>query len=301
MQKIVLQWLYMERVAVNAYAKVNFTLDVVGSADGYHLIDSLVCTIDLYDVVRARRRRDAEVCVRMRGMPYPLPPEKNNAYRAAAAFVSAFATSGADILIEKRIPVGGGLGGSSADAAGVLRALAALYGIADRTALKALADGLGSDTGYLLAGGCARMTGRGEQIAPVIGMKPVWLLLICPKRGVSAAACYREYDMVGKAYPPQTGHALRLLREEGTMSALGCCCNALTEGAVRCNAAVARALEEARRLSSVAGMSGSGSACFAVFETKEACLEARTAYRGDFRTYCVRTLPGQIQRALRGK
>ena len=145
------------------------------------------------------------------------------------------------------------------------------------------------------------MTGRGEQIAPVIGMKPVWLLLICPKRGVSAAACYREYDMVGKAYPPQTGHALRLLREEGTMSALGCCCNALTEGAVRCNAAVARALEEARRLSSVAGMSGSGSACFAVFETKEACLEARTAYRGDFRTYCVRTLPGQIQRAFRGK
>ena len=107
--------------------------------------------------------------------------------------------------------------------------------------------------------------------------------------------------MVGKAYPPQTGHALRLLREEGTMSALGCCCNALTEGAVRCNAAVARALEEARRLSSVAGMSGSGSACFAVFETKEACLEARTAYRGDFRTYCVRTLPGQIQRAFRGK
>lgn len=289
----------MENVAVRAYAKVNFTLDVLGNADGYHLIDSLVCTIDLYDLVRARRRRDGEVRVTMRGMPYPLPPEKNNACHAAKAFVARFATTGADILIDKHIPVGGGLGGSSADAAGVLRALSALYGISDGAALKQVADGLGSDTGYLLTGGCARITGRGEHVAPVSGMAPVSLLLICPGRGVSAAACYARYDALGEAYPPVTGHALHLLKEEGTMSALRCCSNALTAGAKACNAAVGRALEEAHMLSPVAGMSGSGSACFAVFEDKQACLAARKAYRGRFRTYCVRTLPAQFHQATR--
>lgn len=286
----------MEQVAVNAYGKVNFTLDVVGSADGYHLIDSLVCTIGLYDRVQARPRSDGEVHVTMRGMPYVLPPEKNNAHRAAAAFVATFGTRGADISIEKHIPVGGGLGGSSADAAGVLRALSGLFHVRDMAALKALADGLGSDTGYLLTGGCARITGRGERVTPVSGMAPLWLLLICPGRGVSAGACYAQYDALGKTYPPQTGHALRLLQEEGTMSAAHLFSNALTEGATVCNGAVGRALEEARRLSPIAGMSGSGSTCYAVFENKQACLAARKAYRGRFRTFCVRTLPAQIYR-----
>ena len=73
-----------------------------------------------------------------------IPPERNNAVKAGEAFVAAFGTRGADIRICKDIPMGAGLGGSSADAAGVLNALAKLYGVQDRQALKALADTLGS-------------------------------------------------------------------------------------------------------------------------------------------------------------
>ena len=87
---------------IRAYGKVNFTLDVLGSEGGYHLIDSLVCTIGLYDLVRARRREDGGVRLLMQGMPYELPPEKNNAWRAARAFCAAFGAGGADITIEKR-------------------------------------------------------------------------------------------------------------------------------------------------------------------------------------------------------
>lgn len=284
----------MEEITVKAYAKVNFTLDVVGSEDGYHLIDSLVTTVSLYDTVRVRRRQDEEVKIVMRGMPYRLPPEKNNAYHAALAFQRAFSTPGAEITIDKRIPVGGGLGGSSADVAGVLRALASVYAITDAKKIKALADGLGSDTGYLLTGGCARITGRGERVTPVSGMQPLHLLLLCPRRGVSAANCYRTYDSLGKSYPPATERVLACMKSEGTLSAARYFSNALTEGAVACNEAVGRALKEAGALSPLSGMTGSGSACYAVFESKAACLAAYRAYRGEFRAFCVSTLPDQI-------
>ena len=146
----------MDTVSVNAYAKVNFTLDVVGRAGGYHLLDSLVCTVGLFDRVTARRADG--VRVRMTGEGAASIAAGSNAERAARAFCAAFG-GGADIVIERAIPVGAGLGSSSADAAGVLRALAKLYGIPDMVCLKSLADSLGSDTGYLLTGGWARMTG----------------------------------------------------------------------------------------------------------------------------------------------
>ena len=278
---------------IRAYGKVNFTLDVLGSEGGYHLIDSLVCTIGLYDLVRARRREDGGVRLLMQGMPYELPPEKNNAWRAARAFCAAFGAGGADITIEKRLPVGGGLGGSSADAAGVLRALAALYGVRDLGALKQIADSLGSDTGYLLTGGAARITGRGERVTPVDGFPVRHLLLICPARGVSAASCYAMYDRRGENFPPQTERAVALLREGDGDGAMRCCANALTASAAALNRAVGFALGEARALSPVAGMSGSGSACYALFGTREACLAARKRYKGRFRTFCVSTLPQQ--------
>ena len=150
---------------VKSYAKINLSLNIAGTAGGYHLIDSAVCSIDIYDTVCAKPRRDALVNVYMHGRgSESIPPEKNNAVKAGEAFVSAFGTRGADIEIFKDIPVGAGLGGSSADAAGVLNALAKLYKIDAPAELKALADGLGSDTGYMLRGGFARISGRGERV-----------------------------------------------------------------------------------------------------------------------------------------
>ena len=122
----------METVRVNAHAKINLTLDVVGAEGGYHALDSLVATVALRDRIAATRRRDGRIVLHMHGMGCErIPPARNNAVLAAEQFVAAFHTTGADISVYKKIPVGGGFGGSSADAAGVLRALAALYGIAD--------------------------------------------------------------------------------------------------------------------------------------------------------------------------
>ena len=279
----------MNTVRLNAYAKVNLTLDITGTEGGYHMLDSLVITVSLSDRIVAKRRKDGLIRVVMHGMGSEgIPPEENNAVKAAEGFVSRFQTTGADITIYKNIPVGAGLGGSSADAAGVIRALAKLYGISDTVALKSFADGFGSDTGYLLTGGFARIRGRGERVES-FPTPELHLLLICPESGVSSAACYREYDRIGKTYEPRTARALELFKTpEWAARLFG---NALAEAAASLNPDVMAALFEARSFSPLgAGVTGSGSAAFAVFETRELCEWAKSRYRGKFRTYIVHSV-----------
>ena len=148
----------MSYARVKSFAKVNLTLDITGVNGGYHMLDSVVASIDVADVITARSRRDGQINVTMHGEGSEnIDPERNNAVKAARAFMHHFDTCGADIAVWKNIPVGAGLGGSSADVAGVLRAMAKLYNIDDFEAVKAIADSLGSDCGYMLTGGYARL------------------------------------------------------------------------------------------------------------------------------------------------
>lgn len=283
----------MKTVSVSAYAKVNFTLDILGREGGYHLLDSLVSTVSLFDSVTATARTDGKTTVSFTGVGAEGIPPRNNALRAAEAFSDAFSMAGADITIDRKIPVGAGLGSSSADAAGVLRALAALHGISDTVRLKAIADSLGSDTGYLLTGGWTRMTGRGEQIAPIADMPALSLLLLIPSAGVSTPQCFAAFDRCAETFSPLTEKAIDCLRREGAKGAhaFG---NALTRAAEELNPEVAVLLSEAAKLSEYGfGMTGSGSACYAVFPSQEECLWARKRYQGTATALCVST--GTVQ------
>jgi len=282
----------MNTVRLNAYAKLNLTLDVTGRKDGYHTIDSLVTTVDLCDRIVARKRNDRLVNVFMHGMgSESIPPETNNALRAGEAFVSAFGTNGADLTVYKNIPVGAGLGGSSADAAGVLNAFAELYGTTDRVALKSLADTLGSDTGFLLGGGFARMRGRGEELQSLSGLPVLHFLLICPKRGVSTAACYRAYDTEPTGGAGNTQQALDYLQSGNPEWAAKYFKNDLYSAAAQLNDDVRTALSEAQSFSPQAAcMTGSGSGVFALFETPELCAWAKSRYAGKFRTFLTKTV-----------
>lgn len=282
----------MDTVRLNAYAKVNLTLDVVGTEGGYHMLDTLVTTIGLCDRIVAYRRRDRVFSVRMHGMGSErIPPSRNNAQTAAERFGAAFGTGGAEILIYKKIPVGGGFGGSSADAAGVLRALAALYGISDMGALKCIADGLGSDTGYLLTGGFARLGGRGDRVMPLGALPKLYLLAACPPRGVSTPKCFQMYDAQGRTYPPQTEPVLAALASGDATGAAALFSNALCDAASACNPSVAAVLRSLRALSpSGVSMTGSGSACYAVFATAADADAARRRMNGGFRLIRTETI-----------
>lgn len=281
----------MNTVRLNAYAKLNLTLDLLGSEGGYHLLDSLVTTVDLYDRIVVKKRKDALISVTMHGMgSEEIPPEKNNAQKAGERFVERFGSKGADITVYKNIPVGAGLGGSSADAAGVLNALAKLYEIKDEAARKELADSLGSDTGYLLSGGFARMRGRGEKVEPLGGVPKLHFLLLCPKSGVSTADCYRLSDEFPKS-SPHTERALEFLQSGNYEWAAKLFCNDLYPAATKLNPEVEMALRELKEFSPWgACMTGSGSGVFAIFETPELCEWAKSRYRGKCRAYVLKAV-----------
>ena len=276
----------MDIVKVLSYAKLNLTLEITGRTEQFHTLDSLVVTVGLYDKIILKKRRDSLINVYMHGMGSDkLFPEENNAVRAGEQFVEAFHTNGADITIHKNIPMGAGLGGSSADAAGVLNGLAKLYKITDLKKLKLLADALGSDTGYMLRGGLARMRGRGEDVEFISDTPKMYFLLLCPKSGVSTAECYQTYD--GLAHSQKAGRTERCMQAYNSMGigeAARLFGNDLYESAKLLNPDVGEAVNTLKMFSPLgAGMTGSGSAAFALFETKELCEWAKSRYRGKYR------------------
>lgn len=282
-------------VREKAYAKINLTLAITGQRDGYHMLDSIVCTVDMFDLIKLRKRKDDLVSVVMRGQGCELlPPEKNNAYKAALAYMQAFGTKGADITIYKNIPVGAGVGGSSADAAGVLRGMAKLYGKGSYGDLKTLADGLGSDTGYLVKGGFARLTGRGEIVENLNISGGLRLILLVPRGGVSTAECYRLYDGLERE-PLQSGSALDALTKWDIPALGGALNNALYKSAALLNPDVKTAVEELKAFSPLGvNMTGSGSGVYALCESAEMCAYIKSRYRGKFAAYELKTVKPKI-------
>ena len=285
----------MRSVKIKSYAKINLTLEITGIENGYHMLDSLVANVDLFDLLVLKKRKGALSSVTMKGMgSESIPPEKNNALKAAEAFSATFGTDGVDITVYKNIPIGGGLGGSSADVVGVLNGMAALYGIKDREKLKELADTLGSDTGYMLNGGFARMQGRGEKVTKLDLTNKLHFLLICPNSSVSAGECYRAFDTQPRTLEykgSQTQRCIDFLQTNELNEGGRYLMNDLFRAAYSLNADVGKAYEEATSFSPLgATMSGSGSCVFAMFETKELCEWAKSRYKGKFRAYVVETV-----------
>lgn len=263
----------MKTCRVKAYAKVNLFLDIVGVSDGYHNLDTVVVTVNVFDNVSVTRRKDDKIVLKTGGgLYYVRDNEDNNAYKAAKAFCDAYAVNGVDISISKNIPVGSGLGGSSADIAGVLKAMKKLYGIQDD--IKPLADSLGSDSGYLLTGGYARLRGRGDKVEPLDIDKKLYFLVAPSKGGCNTRECFNEYDL--SPLLAVEGGSERLIKDLKNGNIVGAdFYNALLPAACRVNDKISSVYELISSLSpSAVFLSGSGSSVCAVFETPELCYWA---------------------------
>jgi 4-diphosphocytidyl-2-C-methyl-D-erythritol kinase len=267
-------------VSVKAYAKLNLTLDITGQSGGYHMLDSLVTTIDLGDDITLTKRSDNKIQLTMQGMGSEgILPEQNNATKAARLFVQHYGTTGANINILKHIPMGAGLGGSSADVAGVLRGMAQLYAVHDENGLKQLADSLGSDCGYLLTGGYARMQGRGEQVQSLPQTLPLYALLFLPNGAVSTPACYKKFDELLTHQPFATAQAVQALQNGNAKKLCASLNNMLYPSAVALCHEVAGAVTQAQTLlPDGVNMTGSGSCVYALFAEKSRCEQAFRAY-----------------------
>lgn len=169
---------------VRALAKLTLSLRVVGvRADGFHLLDSEMVTLDLADELEFSEGDGLEIIDHRAAGSSITAGDDNLVRRALRA-----AGRTAHVRLHKRIPVGGGLGGGSADAAAVLR----WAGITDLD----LAGSLGADVPMCLVGGRARVTGIGERVEP-LPFEERSFTLLTPPFGVSTPAVYRAWDELG--------------------------------------------------------------------------------------------------------
>ena len=184
-------------IILQAPAKINWRLDVLGRRpDGYHELHSIMQSVSLFDTVILRRAADSRcIC-----QPEPCREKDNLAFRAWSLLQEKFAIpEGLHIMIEKRIPSGGGLAGGSADAAAVLLGAARLFDLGlSLPQLQELGFGLGADIPYCLCGGLAEVRGAGENVKPCTEQVCRELLLICPGIVLSTGAVFAAFDALAE-------------------------------------------------------------------------------------------------------
>lgn len=257
---------------LKARAKINWTLDIVGQrADGYHLMDMLMQPVTLGDDILLTPAE--EITLTTGGSPLLPADEKHLAYRAALALKrhSGY-PGGAAIHVEKHIPVGAGMGGGSADAAGVLIGLNRLWGLhLSQAELEAIGLTLGADVPFCIRGGLTRTTGIGEVMQPLPCGRCWPLVVIQPCEGLSTKEIFTAYHQ-GKVdkRPDNDAASLALERCDGSAlsAAMG---NVMQPVSEMRRAGIAQAIQALTAQGAFAAqMTGSGSAVFGAFETKAA-------------------------------
>lgn len=184
-----------------APAKLNLFLHVVGRRpDGYHLLQSVFRFVDFGDSLAFSVREDGAVR-RTNALP-GLDPERDLCVRAARLLQEASGCRlGVDITLEKRLPMGGGLGGGSSDAATTLLALNRLWRLnLSREALQRLGLQLGADVPVFVFGESAFAEGVGEILQPV-ALPPAWYVVLVPPVGVPTAEIFRSEELTRDTIP----------------------------------------------------------------------------------------------------
>ena len=241
-----------------APGKLNLVLRVVGRrAGGYHLLQSVIRFIDYGDTLTFRVREDG-IIARVNEVP-GIDEESDLAVRAARLLQQAAQSRlGADISVEKRLPIGGGLGGGSSDAATTLLVLNRLWRLnLPRKPLLEIALGLGADVPVFVFGENALVEGIGEALSPV-AVPAEWYVVLVPPVAVSTAAIFAD---------PELKRDSKEIRIQGFSVDLAG--NDLESVACRKHPEVARHLEWLRQFGP-ARMTGSGACVFAAFDSAAA-------------------------------
>ncbi len=280
---------------VLAPAKVNLFLRIIGQRpDGYHLLDSLMAPVSLYDEIEitAERTGGTEPHIRVRCNDPTIPTDQSNLAYRAAALLCQEAGIGARLAItlHKSIPAGAGLGGGSSDAAAVLKALnhAFLLGL-NTDHLCRLAAQLGADVPFFVPCQMTRVGGIGEILTPLPALPQRWLVLVIPGFPVSTPWAYQRFD----ALPPNLLRGIDrtppLDPKQWPDTALFV--NDLERAVLPEHPLIA---DRKRQLSAlgaeVALMSGSGSAVFGIFTTQEDATHAAAALAGSENVFVVTLL-----------
>lgn len=264
----------MREIKEKAYAKLNISLDVMNRRpDGYHDMLMVMQTVTLWDDVHITLNDEGRFSASS-NLHFIPGDERNLAVKAALRYLREIGeeSTGAHISMQKRIPVGAGMAGGSADAAAVLRGLDRLFDNAlGREKLIELAADVGSDVPFCVMGGTALAKGRGEILTPLPDMPECFFVISKPEFSISTPELFRKLDSSHTRRHPDTAGILQAL-EKGELSQI---CRRMynvfedvDDRRMRIVSQIKGELLDSGALSAM--MTGTGSAVFGVFDSEKA-------------------------------
>lgn len=266
------------KTTVKAPAKINLTLEVLSKRpDGYHEISTIMQAVDLYDIITIEENDSEKVTISCNYEGVPCD-ESNICAKAAVRFFDycKLKNKGVHIDINKNIPTQAGLAGGSSDGAAVIMGLNSIYGTMLKPAeMLAIGERVGADVPFCIEGGTKLCTGIGTTLKKLPGFNCKNVVICKPQSvSVSTAEAYQKVDAL-KAHPSYTDEMIKALYSRDMF---------LISTTIFNDFELALQIPEVNEIKSImlknkargAGMSGSGSAVFAVFTSSrraKACYE----------------------------
>lgn len=292
-------------LTLGALAKINLTFEILGKRpDGYHELRSVVTTIPLCDTVTLSLETPKNASsgnLRIKANNAGLPTDdKNTCFKAVLAFDNELKKSGkpdilsrysVDVHINKKIPVAGGLGGSSTDAAAVIMGINRLLGLeASREKLVEIANRVGSDLGSFVHGGITLQEGRGDMVFP-ISAEPLDLplLLIVSNEKWETKDAYRLFDAQGKGGNKKAATAmLTALKEKNPEKVSSLLYNDLELSQNTDSNYIEKVKSDLKKFRALGTlMSGSGPTVYGVFSSNESLAEAEKELSAKYQVLAI--------------
>lgn len=277
----------MNSIDLKSRAKINLSIDVLGKrADGYHIVEMIMQTIDLYDNLRITKIEGDFIKIKSDSGDIPLNQD-NIVYKAADILKKRFnIKDGVEIYIQKNIPVAAGMAGGSSNAAAVLVGLNKVWNLGlSENELKEIGLQLGADVPFCIKGGSALAQGIGEELIKINGLSEDINILVCkPDIFVSTKEVYQSLDMNKVQKRPENEKLIESLKNNDIKYLSENMVNVLEEVTTSKYKEI-KQIESTMMKNKALGsmMSGSGPTVFGLFDNKEYAIKAKEELLIDYK------------------
>ena len=277
----------MNSITLKSRAKINLSIDVLGKRqDGYHLVEMIMQTIDLYDLIEIKEKEENQITIKSASEEIPLDCN-NLVYKAANLIKKTFnINKGVEIHIKKNIPVAAGMAGGSSNAAAVLVGLNKLWNLnLSNQQLEKIGLKLGADVPFCINGGAVLASGIGEELTPIKGLTKDVCILVCkPDLFVSTKEVYECIDSKDIDKRPNNKFLIECLKNEDTRQLAENMFNVL-EGVTMDKHPVIQQIKDIMTNNRALGamMSGSGPTVFGLYENREDAVKCKAILEKQFK------------------
>lgn len=277
----------MNSIKLKSRAKINLSIDVLGKrSDGYHLVEMIMQTIDLYDLIEIKEIKDNQIIIKSTNKEIPLD-SNNLIYKAANLVKQTFnINTGVEVYIKKNIPVAAGMAGGSSNAAAMLVGLNKLWKLnLTNQQLEEIGLKLGADVPFCINGGAVLASGIGEKLTPIKGLTKDVCILVCkPDLFVSTKEVYECIDSKVIEKKPNNKFLIECLKNEDTIQLAKNMFNVLEEVTIEKHPVIEQIKNIMIKNKALgAMMSGSGPTVFGLYKNKEEAMQCKYILEKQFK------------------